>query len=376
MAQEKATGREEIIPSSPEIAAVTTLEELLGCLLETIILATNASEGSLMLLHAGRELLTVNSARGPREQVVRSAKRHLGEGISGWVAKHKEPLLLIGPVDDPRFSGVEPGIKDAMCIPLVEDGGVIGVLSVSNKRGEETFSQADLERFLTMAQPSAKMIALTLAQRELDAESSAWARRKLAQEIHDGLLQSLSTLILHLQLYEELKGQHPQKAGLQLEESRKQALDCLQELRHLVFDLRLADLEQMSLAEELRKYVAEFGRRSNIDAHFSFSGKKKEPPLNVKKNLYRITQEALTNVRRHAQASRVDVQLKYAPHEMELTITDDGQGFRKEEVLGRGQEGKRFGLLGMQERTYLLGGKLEIKSTPGQGTTVRVVVPF
>jgi len=83
MAQGKVKEGEEIILSSPEIGAVTTLEELLGCLLETIILATDASEGSLMLLHAGRELLTVNSARGPREQVVRSARRHLGEGISG-----------------------------------------------------------------------------------------------------------------------------------------------------------------------------------------------------------------------------------------------------------------------------------------------------
>jgi signal transduction histidine kinase len=153
-------------------------------------------------------------------------------------------------------------------------------------------------------------------------------------------------------------------------------LDCLQELRHLVFDLRLADLERLSLAEELRKYVAEFGRRSNIDAHFRVSGRRKEPPLNVKKNLYRIAQEALTNVRRHAQASRVDVWLKYTPHQMELTITDDGQGFQKEEVLGRAQEEKRFGLLGMQERTYLLGGRLEIKSKPSQGATVRVIVPF
>lgn len=372
MAQKKAT-REE---PPPDIATATILEELLGYLLDTVLLATDAREGSLMLLHAGRELLTVNAARGPREQVVRSAKRHLGEGISGWVAQHKEPLLLIGTVDDPRFSGVKSKIKDAMCIPLVEDDRVIGVLSVSNKRGEGTFSEADLERFLTMAEPSTKMIALTLAQRELDAESSAWARRKLAQEIHDGLLQTLSSLILRLQLYQELRDQSPQKAGVQLEESRKQALDCLQELRHLVFDLRLADLEQLSLADELRKYVAEFGRRSNIKAHCRFLGRGKEPPLDVKKNLYRITQEALTNVRRHARASRVEVRLKYAPHEMELTITDDGQGFQTEEVLGRAHEEKRFGLLGMQERAYLLGGKLEIKSVPGQGTTVRVVVPF
>ncbi len=357
-------------------SSITILEELLGHFLETVILATDASEGSLMLLHAGRELLTVNSARGPRERIVRSAKRHLGEGISGWVAREKEPLLLIGPVDDPRFSGVESGIKDAMCIPLLEDGRVIGVLSVSNKRGRGSFTDDDLTRFMAFAQPGAKMIALVLAQRELDAESSAWARRQLAQEIHDGLLQSLSTLILHLQLYEELREEDPRQAGEQLAMSRKQALDCLQELRHLVFDLRLADLEQLSLAEELRRYVAEFEERSNIEARFALSGRAEEPSLDVKKNLYRIAQEALTNVRRHAQASQVEVRLNYEPQEMTLIIADDGLGFDREEVLSRAREEKKFGLLGIQERTYLLGGRLDIETTPGKGTTVKVVVPL
>jgi signal transduction protein with GAF and PtsI domain len=106
--------------------AVVALEEILGCFVEIIVGATDASEGSLMLLHEGRELLTITSASGLGREIVQGARRHLGEGISGWVAKNKEPLLLVGPIKDARFSGVGRGIKDALCVPLMATDEVVG----------------------------------------------------------------------------------------------------------------------------------------------------------------------------------------------------------------------------------------------------------
>lgn len=368
---------EAVIPPAQQAAGVvTSLEELLGHLLDTIILATGAQEGSLMLLHEGRELLTVNSARGPREQLVRSTLRRLGEGISGWVAQNREPLLLIGPVDDARFPGTARDLKDAMCVPLIVEDRVIGVLSVSNKKGEATFNQADLDHLLAITQPVAKTIALTLTQREADAESSAWARRQLAQEIHDGLLQDLNSLLLHLRLFEEYRERDAGEAAEQLEKSRHQAEESLVELRHLVFDLRLPEAGRLSLVHELRGYVADFGKRSRIQAVFNVVGSERELPLSVKKNLYRIAQEALTNVRRHAAARRVEVRLEFRSDEVELSIRDDGHGFRPEVALAQAETSKRFGLIGMKERTYLLGGQFYLQTAPGQGTVIRVVVPL
>jgi len=356
--------------------AVVALEEILSCFVELIVLATDATEGSLMLLHEGRELLTITSASGLGREIVQGARRHLGEGISGWVAKHKEPLLLVGPIKDARFSGVGRGIKDALCVPLVSAEDVIGVVSVSNKKGEGHFSQEDLDRLMALSTPAARVIVLTLAQREADAESRAWERKQLAQEIHDGPMQELSSVILLMELFKRVRRDDAGRAEEELARAKEQALDCLQELRHFAYDLRLTDLEKLSLLDELRRYTVEFQKRTGISVQLVIDGMKKEIPVGVKKNLYRIAQEALTNVRRHAKASEVEIRLEGTDDQLEMWVSDNGRGFHLQDALDRAHSEKRFGLLGMQERAYLMGGTLETETAPGEGTTLRVILPL
>jgi signal transduction histidine kinase len=356
--------------------AVVALEEILSCFVELIVLSTDASEGSLMLLHEGRELLTITSASGLGREIVQGARRHLGEGISGWVAKHKEPLLLVGPIKDKRFSGAGRGIKDALCVPLMMTDEVIGVLSVSNKKGEGNFTQADLDRLMEVSTPAARVIVLTLAQREADAESRAWERKQLAQEIHDGPMQELSSVILLMELYKRIRKDDTERAETELTRAKEQALDCLQELRHFAYDLRLTDLEKLSLLDELRRYTVEFQKRTGITVSLVVDGMRKEIPVGVKKNLYRIAQEALTNVRRHAKASEVEIRLHTTEDQLELSVKDNGRGFKLQEALERAQSEKRFGLLGMQERAYLMGGALETETGPGKGTILRIILPL
>jgi len=356
--------------------AVVALQEILSCFVELIVMATSASEGSLMLLHEGREVLTITSASGLGREIVQGTRRHLGEGISGWVAKHKEPLLLVGPIKDARFSGVDRGIKDALCVPLMTSNDVIGVLSVSNKKGAGSFSEEDLERLVELARPAARMILLTLAQREADAESRAWERKQLAQEIHDGPMQELSSVILLMELYKRVRRDDVERAEKELSRAKEQALDCLQELRHFAYDLRLTDLEKLSLLDELRRYTVEFQKRTGISVSLGVDGMRREIPVSVKKNLYRIAQEALTNVRRHARASQVEIRLHCTEDQLVMNVEDNGRGFVLQEALERAQSEKRFGLLGMQERAYLMGGTLETETAPGEGTTLRVILPL
>ena len=356
--------------------AVVALQEILSCFVELIVMGTSASEGSLMLLHEGREVLTITSASGLGREIVQGTRRHLGEGISGWVAKHKEPLLLVGPIKDARFSGVDRGIKDALCVPLMTSNDVIGVLSVSNKKGAGSFSEEDLERLVELARPAARMILLTLAQREADAESRAWERKQLAQEIHDGPMQELSSVILLMELYKRVRRDDVERAEKELSRAKEQALDCLQELRHFAYDLRLTDLEKLSLLDELRRYTVEFQKRTGISVSLAVDGMRRDIPVSVKKNLYRIAQEALTNVRRHARASQVEIRLHCTEDQLVMNVEDNGRGFVLQEALERAQSEKRFGLLGMQERAYLMGGTLETETAPGEGTTLRVILPL
>jgi signal transduction histidine kinase len=179
-----------------------------------------------------------------------------------------------------------------------------------------------------------------------------------------------------MELYKRVRRDDVERAEIELARAREQALDCLQELRHFAYDLRLTDLEKLSLLDELRRYTVEFQKRTGISVNLDVDGMKKEIPVGVKKNLYRIAQEALTNVRRHAKASEVEIRICGTNEQLEMSVTDNGRGFDVQEALERAHSEKRFGLLGMQERAYLMGGALEMETSPGEGTALRVILPL
>jgi signal transduction histidine kinase len=189
-------------------------------------------------------------------------------------------------------------------------------------------------------------------------------------------MQELSSVILLMELYKRIRRDDAERAEGELTRAKEQALDCLQELRHFAYDLRLTDLEKLSLLDELRRYTVEFQKRTGITVNLVVDRMKKDIPVGVKKNLYRIAQEALTNVRRHAKASEVEIRLEGTDEKLELSVRDNGRGFDLQNALERAHSEKRFGLLGMQERAYLMGGTLETETAPGEGTTLRVVLPL
>lgn len=355
--------------------AEKALGRLLDGLLEVAILATEASEGSIVLMNRDQELLTVGLAGGPKKSLVRAPRRLLSRSISAWVANHGEPLLLIGPARDPRFAGLDREIKDAICVPLILEGQVIGVLSVSNRMGTRNFDQEDVKKLTTLADPSAMIIASTMTQIEQERTRLIWERKRLAQEIHDGLIQDLTAVILQLEVCEKLIARTPKKAKSQLGKIKQQARASLQELRRLVFDLRAPDVEEVSLTQMVKSCVAEFEKGADFAIAFKVTGQERELSPQAKGHLLAIVQESLTNVSKHAEAKQVTVDLRYSPKEIELTITDDGCGFTVEEATQRAWKERRFGLMGVQERAHILGGTLDIDSKPGRGTMIRVRLP-
>ena len=358
-----------------ETSTATTLQALLGGLLEVAIRATEANEGSIILLDHDLELLTMGLAGGPKKTIVRAARRHLERSISAWVADHKEPLLLVGPARDPRFAGVERDIKDAVCVPLIVEDRVIGVLSVSNRRGSENFVQQDLEKLTALAEPSAMVITSALAYVDAEERGYLWERKRLAQEIHDGLIQELTAVFLQLEIYERLKDRDSEKAEEQLGRTKQQVKASLQGLRRLLFDFRAADVGEVSLKHILERSVNEFERATGIATTLKVTGQERELPPQTKGNLIAIAEESLANAKKHSGAKHVLVHLNYEPGEVELSVADDGRGFNWQEAIQRAWTEKRFGLMGMQERAHILGGNLEIESVPGGGSTVKVRVP-
>ena len=201
-------------------------------------------------------------------------------------------------------------------------------------------------------------------------------RQRIARELHDATGQSLTAIALGLRGTETMLNSDPSVAAEQIVALRSFTTDALGELRRLISDLRPSHLDDLGLIAALRWYIREFGERYPIQADLVVEGDHVRLPSEYETVLFRITQEALTNIARHADASRATIELTIQPSQISLTIRDDGRGFKLDEVL-RG-EGSRtgWGLIGIQERASLIGGQYEIDSAPGRGTVIRVQVPL
>src|SRR5207248_7793810 len=177
-------------------------------------------------------------------------------------------------------------------------------------------------------------------------------RRRLSQELHDQPLQDLIHLCRQLD------------AG-RMDGAREVATQVVSELRQISHGLRPPALDDLGLTAALRKLVADFSARTGIAASYRVEGRARRLPADVELGLFRIAQEALNNVSRHAAAERVTVRARFLEGEVRLAVNDDGAGF----VTGQAAESS-LGIAGMTERAALLGGRLEVVSGAGKGSTV------
>ncbi len=199
-------------------------------------------------------------------------------------------------------------------------------------------------------------------------------RRRLARELHDEPLQ----LFLHLARRLERLGDTPTlPTGVTtaLGEARAQALEAAGRLRTLARDLRPPTLDQLGLVAALSSLVADVEEEAGLSSELEVEGSKARLTPDVELGAFRIAQEAVRNTLRHAGAHNLRVTLRFEPAELALTVADDGGGFEpvdSDEIV----RDRHFGLLGMTERAHVLGGALEVRSTPGEGTVVSARIPF
>jgi signal transduction histidine kinase len=200
-------------------------------------------------------------------------------------------------------------------------------------------------------------------------------RQRIARELHDATGQSLTAVALGLRGVESTVASDPIKAVAQLQELKTYSTDALGELRHIISDLRPSQLDDLGLVAALQWYVQEFEKRYGVHATFLLQGERRRLPQEYETVLFRIAQEALTNIGKHAQATLATVRFEFDPGQVCLTIEDNGRGFDPEAVL-RQTRPAGWGLLGMQERALLLGGEFQIESDPAGGTRIQVTAPL
>jgi signal transduction histidine kinase len=197
-------------------------------------------------------------------------------------------------------------------------------------------------------------------------------RNRIARELHDTLEQELAGITMQLDLAVDCFLQAPQVARQAMETARNMSRHSMVEARRSVWDLRCQLLEHGDLVSALTQIVRTPSGRNHNAVTVSVHGNPMRLPVSIEMNLLRIGQEAVANAVRHGSATRITVELRYAPEAVSLCVSDDGSGFRSEVAGGSGH----FGLQDMQERARSMGCQLQIDSQPGQGTRIRVQVPI
>lgn len=272
-------------------------------------------------------------------------------------------------------------------------GSQIGQFAV-RKRAEEGLQKAHaelevrvLERTAELAAVNSVLQAEVVERKQVEAARAQLLRRlvtaheeerrRIARELHDKMGQYLTALILGLH---SLKDTCRDQAGadVRLQRLLKITDELVQEVHHLAWELRPAALDDLGLQTALANYITQWSERAEIvvDFHSANLDQQRLPP-EIETTVYRIVQEALTNVLKHAHAGRVSIIVECRQNFVHAIIEDNGSGFEAERVLsGTHGGGGRLGLLGMQERVALVAGALEIESSPGVGTTVFARIPF
>lgn len=267
------------------------------------------------------------------------------------------------------------GAETALVVPLLFRGHAVGTLvALDREAGGIEFDQEDLRLLQSFANSAATAVA-TAQTVEADrlrqqVESAEKERERWARELHDETLQALAairiTLATALQSQVEGRGERIEQAA---EATIAQLEDQITELNRLINDLRPAALERLGFDGALKALAEESSARGGIDVEttIELGG---EPSGEEERIVYRLVQESLTNVIKHAGASHVNVTVRQFDGEIRIAIADDGTGFDPEaSTAGRG-------LIGMRERIELLGGEIEVASTPGEGTRVNARVPL
>ena len=200
-------------------------------------------------------------------------------------------------------------------------------------------------------------------------------RKRVAREIHDGPAQLMANLVIKTELCEKLIDKNPGQVKLELNSLKELARSSLKDVRKIIYDLRPMSLDDLGLVPTLQRFIENYKEETGQHVEFMVFGEITGLASIVELAAFRIIQEALNNIRKHAKAQLVRVKLEFTKEHIKLVVSDDGIGFDKENVKSQDNDGG-YGLLSIKERVELLSGKLEVISSPGKGTKIFASIPL
>ncbi len=334
------------------------VRQLLDRLMSQMIGVCAADGGTIFLWDADRDRIEawVSAGRAADEQTARVVIR---EG-------------------QPRIFPAASETMGAIAAPLMVGTRIVGAAVLTRAARAKDFEARDVDLLSTLTSSAALIVRNAQLYARSEDAAIAEERTRIAREIHDGLAQDLSLTVLKIAAAQKLLEQgEEQELAKELKELSEQLRRDAREVRRVIFALRPPEIEALGFLPALQKFVREFGQSNEIQTHLSVHGEAGPLSPKLETALFRLIQETLNNIRKHARAQNAWVELEFQKEQTAiLRVRDDGHGFEIAAAAPAAQARGSVGLVQMRERAERAGGKFFIESAPGKGTQIRVELPM
>lgn len=373
--------RDERWASLYEISVALTREmdsdRLLDELVQRAIHVLHAHGGNLSVADAatGESLVTVAYVNGAPAPTMAGYRLPPGVGLAAQVLRSGRTLHLPDYQLAEHLRAGQPRCMTVIAAPLFVQNAPVGVLTVGDDAAARQFTQDDIQTLELLAQAAGAVLEKAYGRQQEQSLAVHRERARLARELHDGLAQNLASLLLKAELCHVLAQEPAPELVCELDELAAGLQRAIRETRTAIFALRDGAAGRERLVDGLRLLAVRFEEQTGTPVEITWAGAVERclaPDQHIA--LLRLAQEALTNIRKHAQATRICVNLNATcPKKVELSVQDNGKGF---DLDALSPASEHFGLHAMRERMTELGGDLRIETGVGSGTTVVAVLPL
>jgi signal transduction histidine kinase len=366
-----------------EVTSELELDRVLPKVMKIAVEVLDSDGGVLALLDQERNVITYPYVHQlpPSLADVTATK---GEGLSGEVMTTGLPTVIDNYQTYSRAipAFVEAGLASVAVVPIISGDRTFGALNVMSINNVRSFSERDMIILTAIGRQAAIAIENAYLYENMRfyarkiTQAQERERKRIARELHDDTIQSLIGLARHMEALTSAEETLPESAARRMQGLQEATGDVIKRVRRFSQDLRPSILDDLGLLPTLEELTTELNRQDGLQSEFRVRGQERRLSSEAELTLFRIAQEALNNVRKHAQATKVVTTVEMSDSAIQMMIQDDGIGFMPPTLADHPATASKLGLIGMHERARLLSGNLRIDSAPGRGTRVIINVPI
>ena len=379
----------EILSRLPDLS---NLDAALGIALKKTLQIMKMDTGGILLMDEEKQTLRYRVHHSLPKEKLKDIYCRLGEGITGKVAQTGEVILTENVAVDTRTTETDvlggDGLRAFASVPLSSKEKVLGVLNIGSHEARE-FSPDNVKLLEGIARQMATAIENARLHQEVQRKEGIRGellqdilsiqeeeRKRIARELHDETSQVLSSLTASLEAASGMLPASADKSKGILKKAQGLSISILDGINKLIYELRPSLLDDLGLVAATRWLMENNLNTAGVKTEFNIMGRKKRLAPRLETTLFRVIQEAVYNITRHAHARNATITLHFTKKTIKVYIKDDGKGFDLNEAISSKERPRGLGLLGMKERVELVNGHLEIKPHSGGGTEINIEIPL